>query len=176
MPELTSTRCNFSPSADARTVDTYARFYEKRIISDPERMIILAQFEHAISERDHRWVTRRNEEYEGGFYIYSFENCCEELGFDPQATRKALLQWFEIGKPQKVTINKDTALNKPGVEYSHKYGACGQAAKCEECKSRYRYSYNILVKRPQYGTNPLERALRVRHNHNGQMKIGGVQH
>jgi len=135
---------------------------------------MLALFEHAMSERDDVWIRRDNSDYENGFYIYSFQNCCESLGIDYQAARKALIKQFAEEKQSRRKITEHIQ-EKPGVVYTHGYGACGQSVKCKECKQRYLYTYNLMVLRPESGA--MRRgAYRVRHNHNGAMKIGGVQY
>ena len=92
---------------DILTTAAYRATYQ-RFELEPERMLMLAVLEDAIiCFQENVTATggktgllfREAEEWilnEDKSYLYSFENICDELGFEPIYLRKGLLHWKEV--------------------------------------------------------------------------------
>lgn len=93
----------------------YLETFRRRAHLEPEKRLMLAVLEDAVacfqkylSARDSRGkaMFREAEEWvmEGGSdWLFSFENICEVLGFDPQYVRQGLVRWKEkrlAGRPK----------------------------------------------------------------------------
>jgi hypothetical protein len=64
------------------------------------------------------WILEEDSEW-----LFSFENTCEVLGFNPQYVRQGLMRWKdnELAERPKAKIYRWTARvaqNKPGLEMS----------------------------------------------------------
>ncbi len=83
----------------------YLETFRRKAHLEPEKRLMLAVLEDAVAcfqkylfSRDGRGRTlfREAEEWiveEGSDWLFSFENICEVLGFDPQYVRQGLLRW-----------------------------------------------------------------------------------
>jgi hypothetical protein len=85
----------------------------RRTLLEPEKRLVLAILEDAINcfqdnlfarSAKKKKLLREAEEWivgDGGDWIFSFENVCEILGFNPQYVRQGLLRWKEkkLSKP-----------------------------------------------------------------------------
>ena len=112
--------------------------------------LMSAVLEHAITDRDLKWINREDEGH-----IFSFRSCCEALGIDAEAARAALNAKIEVKKPVVKKKQPRSALAReiadvPGCEYTHTYDQCPpgvSVSKCPECRQRYNYRYTQLWRR-----------------------------
>jgi hypothetical protein len=100
---------------DILTTSRYRATYQRRFHLEPERMLMLAVLEDAIvcfqenvaavaSKR--KALFREAEEWilnEENSYLYSFENICDDLGFEPFYLRRGLMRWKETALAQSTT-------------------------------------------------------------------------
>jgi hypothetical protein len=92
---------------DILTTSRYQATYQRRFHLEPERMLMLAVLEDAIvcfqenvaaMAPKRKALFREAEEWilnEDNSYLYSFENICDDLGFEPFYLRQGLMQWKE---------------------------------------------------------------------------------
>lgn len=93
----------------------YLETFKRKAPLEPEKRLMLAVLEDAVAcfqkyifARDRRGkaMFREAEEWvmeEGSEWLFSFENICEVLGFNPQYVRGGLVRWKEAklaGRPQ----------------------------------------------------------------------------
>jgi hypothetical protein len=98
--------------ADILAAEDFARTYRSRPLS-PERELMVAVLEGALADYQRCWKARdkkgmkqfadaqawiRESDSE---WIFSFINCCEALGIDPDYLRQGLLHWNQ-GKRTKL--------------------------------------------------------------------------
>ncbi len=93
---------------DTLVHEEYFEVFRRKTYLEPEKELMLAVFEDAIScfqhytfSRDKKgaalfreaedWILEKNDD---GFF--SFENICEVLGFNPGYVRQGLLRWKEM--------------------------------------------------------------------------------
>jgi hypothetical protein len=98
---------------DILTSARYRAIYQRQFQLEPERMLMLAVLEDAIFcfqenvtavggkarvlfQEAEEWILNNDTSY-----LYSFDNICDELGFDPMYLRHGLIYW------------KEAALTKP---------------------------------------------------------------
>ena len=82
----------------------------RKTLLEPEKRLMLAILEDAINcyqdnlfsrrpknkrlfEETEEWITTP-----GGDWIFSFDNVCESLGFNPEYARRGLLRWKETNR------------------------------------------------------------------------------
>ena len=82
----------------------------RKTLLEPEKRLMLAILEDAINCYQENLFSRRpknkrlfdeTEEWittPGGDWIFSFDNVCESLGFNPEYARRGLLRWKEINR------------------------------------------------------------------------------
>ena len=104
----------------------YLETFRRKAPLEPERRLMLAVLEDAIAcfqkyifARDsrRRVLFREAEEWiveEGSDWLFSFENICEVLGFDPQYVREGLIRWKEekLAERPKAKIYRPTPRAK----------------------------------------------------------------
>ena len=100
---------------DILTTSRFRATYQRRFHLEPERMLMLAVLEDAIVCFQENVVAiapkrkalfREAEEWilnEEDSYLYSFENICDDLGFEPFYLRRGLMQWKEAALTQSTT-------------------------------------------------------------------------
>lgn len=93
---------------DTLLSDQYFANFRRKIPMEPEKRLMLAVLEDGVNcfqknlfarsgkgkklfEETEAWILE-----EGSDWIFSFENTCEILGFNPQYLRQGLLQWKEM--------------------------------------------------------------------------------
>lgn len=92
---------------DILVENQYQSTYRRRFYLDPERVLMLAVLQDAVvCFQDNVSATCKRKrsmhlDAEGWImnedhsYLFSFENVCEALGYDPQYMRQGLLRWKE---------------------------------------------------------------------------------
>lgn len=90
----------------------YLATYQRRFHLDPERALMLAILEDAIvcfqdnlgsTGKRKRSLYHEAEEWilaDDRFYLFSFENICETLGFEPAYIREGLMRWKQALQEQ----------------------------------------------------------------------------
>jgi hypothetical protein len=93
----------------------YLATFQRRFHLDPERALMFAVIEDAIicfqdnftaTCRRKRSLFHDAEEWifaNDSLYLFSFENICETLGFDPAYIRRGLMRWKEAMQQQSET-------------------------------------------------------------------------
>jgi hypothetical protein len=93
---------------DILTSATYSATYQRQYQLEPERVLMLAVLEDAIIcfqdnvtaaggregalfKEAEDWILNEDDSY-----LYSFENICDELGFNPTYLRQGLIDWKEV--------------------------------------------------------------------------------
>jgi hypothetical protein len=93
---------------DVLTSATYRATHQRQFQLEPERVLMLAVLEDAIIcfqdnvtavggkpgvlfKEAEDWILNEDDSY-----LYSFENICDELGFDPMYLRQGLIDWKEV--------------------------------------------------------------------------------
>jgi len=111
---------------DTLVHDEYFEVFRRKTYLDPEKELMLAVFEDAIScfqhytfSRDKKgaalfreaedWILEKNDD---GFF--SFENICEILGFNPGYVRQGLLRWKEMKLEGHLRSNVCLASKRDG--------------------------------------------------------------
>ena len=112
--------------ADILAVQDFDRIYRSRPRS-PERDLMLAILEEALNDyqrcfraRDNKgrkrfadaraWIMNTNSEW-----IFSFINCCEVLGIEPDYLRQGLRLWRQTKRPRLASVpvtSRDKNLHK----------------------------------------------------------------
>jgi hypothetical protein len=123
-PELNFGEKPFVPfEVDILAAEDFARMHRSRPLS-PERELMVAVLEEALidyrrylSARDEKgmkrfaeaeaWILETNSDW-----IFSFINCCEVLGIDPEYVRQGLLLW-KRAKSRRVEIVSVARGQKP---------------------------------------------------------------
>jgi hypothetical protein len=90
--------------ADILAAEDFARIYRSRPLS-PERELMVAVLEEALADYQRCWKARDKKGMErfadaqawilesDSEWIFSFINCCEALGIEPDYLRQGLLRW-----------------------------------------------------------------------------------
>jgi hypothetical protein len=90
----------------------YLATFQRRFHLDPERSLMFAVLEDAIvcfqdnfaaTCKRKRSLFRDAEDWifaSDSLYLFSFENICETLGFDPAYIRRGLMRWKEVMQQQ----------------------------------------------------------------------------
>jgi hypothetical protein len=90
--------------ADILAAEDFARLYRSRPLS-PERELMVAVLEEALADYQRCWKARDKKGMErfadaqawilesDSEWIFSFINCCEALGIEPDYLRQGLLRW-----------------------------------------------------------------------------------
>jgi hypothetical protein len=123
-------RCDESPvvrfEADILAAQDFDRIYRSRPRS-PERDLMLAILEEALNDyqrcfraRDNKgrkrfadaraWIMNTNSEW-----IFSFINCCEVLGIEPDYLRQGVRLWRQTKRPRLASVpvtSRDKNLHK----------------------------------------------------------------
>jgi hypothetical protein len=116
-------------STDARIVSLFepdalvpAQYFEqlrRKTIWEPEKRLMLAVFEDAVNcFQDNLWEQsgKRKKSFDeveewilakDGDWIFSFENICEVLGFNPDYVRQGLLRWKEQKLSRQPTEDRE---------------------------------------------------------------------
>ena len=90
---------------DVLASDQFHAMLRSNRASDPERRLMVAMLEDAVSfEEAHSWVNARYSEE----WVFSFSNVCEMLGFDPAYLRRGLNRWS--------ALNQSSAGAKPRLK------------------------------------------------------------
>ena len=88
-----------------------------KTLEEPEKSLMLAVLDDAINcfqdnimaqSRRRKRLFKDAEEWilkDDGDWVFSFENICEALGFDPEYVRRGLLQWKEKKRAVAPTPN-----------------------------------------------------------------------
>ena len=89
---------------DILAAEDFARVYRSRPLS-PERELMVAVLEEALADYQRCWKARDKKAMErfadaqawvlesDSEWIFSFINCCEALGIEPDYLRQGLLRW-----------------------------------------------------------------------------------
>jgi hypothetical protein len=118
----------------------YFETFRRKAHLEPEKKLMLAVLEDAIAcfqkyvlARDGkgRAMFRDAEEWimeEKSEWLFSFENICEVLGFDPQYVRKGLIRWKErkLARRPKAKIYRLTPRSGSGKSGLKVSGRTGQ--------------------------------------------------
>ena len=90
--------------ADILAAEDFGRVYRSRPLS-PERELMVAVLEEALADYQRCWKARDKKGMErfadaqawilesNSEWIFSFINCCEALGIEPDYLRQGLLRW-----------------------------------------------------------------------------------
>jgi hypothetical protein len=99
---------------DILTGATYRATHQRQFQLEPERVLMLAVLEDAIIcfqdnvtavggkagvlfKEAEDWILNEDDSY-----LYSFENICDELGFDPMYLRQGLIDWKEVALTKSI--------------------------------------------------------------------------
>ncbi|MGH7798148.1 MAG: hypothetical protein ACREQ2_25070 [Candidatus Binatia bacterium] len=89
---------------DILASEDFARIYRSRLLS-PERELMVAVLEEALADYQRCWKARDKKGIQrfadaqawilntDAEWIFSFSNCCEVLGIEPDYLRQGLLRW-----------------------------------------------------------------------------------
>ncbi len=87
--------------------------YERKFHLDPERTLLLAVLQDAVvcfqenlfaTSKKKQAIFMEAEEWivkEDKSYLYSFENVCELLGFEPEYLRRGLIRWKDAAYAER---------------------------------------------------------------------------
>ena len=100
--------------ADILAAEDFARIYRSRPLS-PERELMVAVLEEALADYQHCWKARDKKGIQrfadaqawilntDSEWIFSFINCCEVLGIEPDYLRQGLLRWKQGGRARPLS-------------------------------------------------------------------------
>lgn len=134
--------CEHIRRCDGDSVQVDALVYPPRKSLPWHLELFWAVLDNAMTESDIDWINTESD------HIFSFRNCCEALGIDVQAARKALNGRLKIAKPHKKKLRWGViaaAIEQFPGDYSHGYGECPPGITrsfCPECRHRYNTFYN----------------------------------
>jgi hypothetical protein len=71
---------------------------EDAIVCFQENVVAIAPKRKALFREAEEWILNEEDSY-----LYSFENICDDLGFEPFYLRRGLMQWKEAALTQSTT-------------------------------------------------------------------------
>lgn len=129
-------------NSDADGLLTAEAFYGGKPRELPfEQALMVAVLRQAIMDRALDWINLDVD------FLFSFRNCCESVGIDYLAARKALNAKIRPGftrQKRALAVHeelKSVIQDMPGRQYTHRYGNCQKSSRCAECRQRYNFYY-----------------------------------
>ena len=110
--------------ADILATEDFVRVHRSRPLS-PEHGLMVAILEVALADYQRCWKVRDKKSMErfadaqawileaNSDWIFSFVNCCEALGIEPDYLRQGLLRWKQGKRTQLVKVRAIQQKNQP---------------------------------------------------------------
>jgi hypothetical protein len=146
----------------------YFEALRRKTILEPEKRLMLAILEDATNcfqdnllaqsvrrrrlfEEAEEWIVEAD-----GDWVFSFENICEVLGFNPPYVRQGLLRWMENKLPKH---RKGLAI---GRKDDGRVKSPGKQAKEKQVKVQYARSNDVIALRRSTWPHPQARSQKTK--------------